>query len=78
MKLSKTQQAVVDKLKDGWEISYWTGYDISAAIFNPNKDGTWTNIRTNTFHVLLDRKIIKFAEKISAFANRYVLNEEER
>lgn len=61
MKLSKSQQQVVDKMRDGWELGYSSGFFTRSWLQKNGigKGGETINVRVNTFLLLRDKNVIE-------------------
>lgn len=62
MKLSKAQQEVVDKMRDGWELFFTS----TAFVYmrHPFKKG-YLDVSYNTFRSLINRAVIHITDKTS-------------
>lgn len=57
IQLSKAQQEVVDKMKEGWRLDYNTNY--GAVLLSKSTEMSWIKINRRVFTCLESKKIIE-------------------
>lgn len=63
MKLTPTQTAVVDKLRDGWQLYSYTGIHVGGCLLR--KERKTEAVRWPTFEALRDRGILRKVRDLS-------------